>query len=514
MPASKRTNVQEESFPRIDVDESTHEYCVDSTSLVRFDPSDLKQGGMYFLRLVGWPTGYSLRNKFGPPGNVFMKADKCNEMQVIELPSIVRTFAHDNPDMIAVAFRIHGSMQRLSVLCVPADLRIDKNKWVSKEDWRYHRLQSLKHFSFAGSAMKGSNFRASIQEYLKAHCELYKGGIGLPKSIEDCSNWLQMAWKDKVEKVVNSAERELRAGIALDSGAKKTTGKGKSKAAADVREVVSEELTERLQFLSNVKANFLQQDVFYSKALKDRTHKLTDAEIKKLPLPTRTAAETALHATTCPLQWKIGTVKRLKDIWELLLEGSCCPIAPSSPTLRAQLVKATEPSIEPLELPLSIEAQVPETAPAPAAAAAPEDEANANGDSDQDQELESEQDDEVHVVEQEEPLTQPPETTETESEAKRLKKAPLLYSPPHKVTKAKRNNKDSPGRAGDSKRTKTGTVGKRTYNRGDAWYARYPKQEPGSVSSKANKDSKPAVRRSPTKPKGICCLVKPCSIPL
>ena len=57
MPASKRTNVQEESFPRIDVDESTHEYCVDSTSLVRFDPNDLKNGGLYFLRLVGWPTG-------------------------------------------------------------------------------------------------------------------------------------------------------------------------------------------------------------------------------------------------------------------------------------------------------------------------------------------------------------------------------------------------------------------------------------------------------------------------
>lgn len=361
--------------------------------------------------------------------------------------------------------------------------------------------------------MTGSNFRASIQEYLKAHCELYKGGIGLPKSIEDCTNWLQMAWKDKVEKVVDSAERELRAGIALDSGAKKTTGKGKSKAAADVREVVSEELTERLQFLANVKANLLQQDVFYCKALKDRTHKLTDAEIKQLPLPTRTAAETALHATTCPLQWKLGTVKRIKDIWELLMEGSCGPIAPSSPTLRAQLVKATEPPVEPLEIPVSIEAQVPETAPAPAAAPAPE-EANANGDSDQDQMSESEPDDEVSVVEQEEPSSrQPPETSETGTEEKRPKKAPLLYSPPHKAPKAKRI-KDSPGKAGESKRTKTGTGAKRTYNRGDAWYARYPQQEPGSVSSKAIKDSKPTVRRSPTKPKGICCLVKPCSSPL
>ena len=180
----------------IELDVSMFKYAMDPAAMVKFDPLNPARGSIYSLRAVGWPVGHSLHSIAGPAGHTFVSSKAPAQPQVLGMPALVKVDGAEEPGLLGLAFRVYGEGQKLSVVCVPADLRIDANTWVSSQDFRYmkiHQIDKLRMIDVAD----GSHRVKNVNEYMKKHCDIFKGP-GIPKSLRDA------------KKLVRAAQMELQ----------------------------------------------------------------------------------------------------------------------------------------------------------------------------------------------------------------------------------------------------------------------------------------------------------------
>ena len=498
-------------YDTVPVDTEKFEYCIDSASLLRFDPHDLAQGSIYYLRVVGWPDGYTMHSEFGAPGHKFLHQSAKNNYQVIELPATVTLNNQDGDrSMVAVAFRVHGALNRLSVLCVPPNLQPETGKWVNKEDWRYIALRNIQDFTFAGQAKDGSYLQKHLNEYIKSHCEIFKG-TNLPQSIADCTKWFKLKWEVIVDRVIGTAERELRASVATDTGARNTADKRASKALKGVQNVVTWELDRRLALVRRLFDNLMSLTDFYDYDLQDRILVLSQKEIEAISVADHHKAGQTSQGKKTNRSWAIEVAKReQKAEWVRFASCSCAAPPPTSPTLRAKLVSAGDAIASSLVLddtseePQQEEAQKANTPASPAQtakqrSAAPQ------------QVLEEE---EVAVVEPDDADEFPddgdqdlPELPPVE-EPKRNRKPPKTLASPDTNTKSTKRAGQSAAKGAKKAKADTSKTS-RGYNKSEKWFERYPHMVGADTDAIKPKKGKPPPNSSPAK-RGSKCNLNTC----
>ena len=485
----------------IELDVSMFKYAMDPASMVKFDPLNPARGSIYSLRAVGWPIGHSLHTIAGPAGHTFVSSKAPAQPQVLGMPALVKVDGADEPGLLGLAFRVYGEGQKLSVVCVPADLRIDANTWVSSQDFRYmkiHQIDKLRVIDIAD----GSHRVKNVNEYMKKHCDIFKGP-GIPKSLRDARNWCAPhRWSSNLKGIMGAAELEVRRSVAAESGTK-ASGGSKAKGAAGAKAVESAELVEKLRLLRMANNHLDYCTAYFDRPLADRMVILGPPDLDALPLREPTTEERLNESGGNCISNAIKRAKREKGIWEGLRTGKAAEPPDLSPTLRSHIMKMVPATPSPPRI--NLPPPQTQAVPAPEVAAVQvvqiESVANEQQETPDAIDVEAESDQEfADRGESEEPDERPAIISALKERPHRERRPPEKSPEPHISPRKCGGRKSSPAgktARGRKRERKTDKSETRAYTKSAKWYERYPDLKPdGFVDYDKPKPSRAA--------KGMC----------
>lgn len=475
------------------LDTTKWSYSVDNATLMRFDIDDLKCGSIYALRVVAFKTGLVCAPADCPNGHWYCTEGAAeDEPYFFDLPARVEMIDADTPDMIALAVRVHGQPMKLSLVCVPLQMRIDDNKWVCKEDYQYVKLDTIKKVKKIMSA-DGVNKVTELNEFMKKHCKLFSG-IGVPKNLKSARDWVvERRWKSNVNYIMDNFTLDIKRSIKTATGARQSNGKSAGDEAAATAEAA--DLQRKLAAIKICQKDLLELNKYYTLPVHERIYRLTKLQISKLPLPPIGSEEAANKSACCAVYNKHQETKRShdKEYWARLQGGEAEPPPPSSPTIRATIIKfgVSTGLSSPFQLAPS------RTTEAIADLRAEQEQEQIEGQNNVEEADQDEADGEEEYPDNGEFPESPGGEDEGVNEPRLNAGARATRhagKPPPKPPKSPAKAKTTPTRSKKRQAGGTTTAGlKRQYNKGSSWYMRYGKSVPASVRILEDSPQKPKI---------------------